>query len=73
MADTLGAMTKLKEANDELGIEKLITSTGLTPGMVASLGSAGIVGLDITDVMANNVAGIGSSYKKLANLSLRVI
>ena len=71
MADTLGAMTKLKASElNELGIEKLITSTGLTPGMVASLGSAGIVGLDITDVMANNVAGIGSSSIKKISKSI---
>ncbi len=71
VADTLGAMTKLKDSElDELGIEKLITSTGLTPGMVASLGSAGIVGLDIIDVMANNVAGMGSSSIKKINRSI---
>tara|TARA_B100002019_G_scaffold38931_1_gene32631 strand:- start:237 stop:1580 length:1344 start_codon:yes stop_codon:yes gene_type:complete len=68
MAETLGAMTKLDTNKlEELGIDKIVGSTGLTPGLIATLGSAGINGLDVTKVVANNVAGIGSkSIQKLS-------
>ena len=68
MAETLGAMTKLNTNKlEELGIDKIVGSTGLTPGLIATLGSAGINGLDVTTVVANNVAGIGSeSIQKLS-------
>jgi len=68
MAETLGAMTKLDTNKlEELGIDKIVGSTGLTPGLIATLGSAGINGLDVTKAVANNVAGIGSeSIQKLS-------
>ncbi|GIR17665.1 MAG: hypothetical protein CM15mP31_4130 [Gammaproteobacteria bacterium] len=34
--------------------------TGLTPGMVASMGAAGIAGMDVSTIMSTNVAGLGS-------------
>ena len=69
MIETLSAMTKLKtEKLKELGVDKIVDNTGLTPGLVATLGSAGINGLDVNTVVANNVAGIGSeTIKKLVN------
>jgi hypothetical protein len=38
----------------------MAAQTGLTPGMVASMGAAGMAGMDITVVMSTNVAGLGS-------------
>ena len=67
MTETLGAMTNL-ETNKlkELGIDKIVQNTGLTPGLVATIGSSGIYGLDVSTVVANNVAGVGSeSIKKI--------
>lgn len=68
MAETLGAMTNLETAKlEELGIDKIVKNTGLTPGLVATIGSTGINGLDVSSVVANNVAGVGSeSIKKIS-------
>ena len=68
MKETLGAMTKLDTNKlEKLGIDKIVSNTGLTPGLIATLGSAGINGLDVTTVLANNVAGMGSeSIQKLS-------
>ena len=38
----------------------MAAQTGLTPGMVASMGAAGMSGMDISSVMSSNVAGLGS-------------
>ena len=67
MAETLGAMTNLEtDKLKELGIDKIVQNTGLTPGLVATIGSSGINGLDVSTVVANNVAGVGSeSIKKI--------
>ena len=45
---------------DKLGMSEMAAQTGMTPGMVASMGAAGISGMDMTSVMATNVAGLGS-------------
>ena len=45
---------------DSLGMGAMAAETGLTPGMVASMGAAGMAGMDISSVMATNVAGLGS-------------
>ncbi len=61
MAETLGAMTNLETAKlKELGIDKIVQNTGLTPGLVATIGSSGINGLDVSTVVANSVGGVGS-------------
>ena len=39
---------------------EMAAQTGMTPGMVASMGAAGLSGMDMTSVMATNVAGLGS-------------
>ena len=71
MIETLSAMTKLKtEKLKELGVDKIVDNTGLTPGLVATLGSAGINGLDVNTVVANNVAGIGSETIKKISKSI---
>ncbi len=49
---------------DKLGISDMAAQTGLTPGMVASMGAAGMAGMDITSVMSSNVAGLGSKAVK---------
>ena len=38
----------------------MAAQVGMTPGMVASIGAAGVAGLDVTSVMTANVAGLGS-------------
>ncbi len=67
MAETLGAMTNLENTKlKELGIDKIVQNTGLTPGLIATIGSSGINGLDMSTVVANNVAGVGSeSIRKI--------
>ena len=45
---------------DNLGMTDMAMQTGLTPGMVASMGAAGIAGMDVTTIMSTNVAGLGS-------------
>ena len=61
MKETLGKMTNI-EINkiEDLGIDKIVDNTGLTPGLVATIGSVGLNGLDINKAVAENVAGIGS-------------
>ena len=53
MGEAMANMTGLEiEAMDKLGISAMATQTGLTPGMVASMGAAGMAGMDITSVMS---------------------
>ena len=61
MKETIGKMTNI-EVNkiESLGIDKIVDNTGLTPGLVATIGSVGLNGLDINKAVAENVAGIGS-------------
>jgi hypothetical protein len=47
-------------AMDELGMAQMAAQTGLTPGMVASMGAAGMAGMDVTSVMSTEMAGLGS-------------
>ena len=44
-------------AMNTLGMGAMATATGMTPGMVASMGAAGMAGLDVTSVMTTSVAG----------------
>ena len=61
LGEAIADMTGIEvEAIDELGMSQIATETGLTPGMVASMGAAGISGMDVSSVMASNVAGLGS-------------
>ena len=57
-------------AMDKLGMADMAAQTGLTPGMVASMGAAGMAGMDITSVMSTNVAGLGSkAIKGIADMA----
>ena len=57
-------------AMDKLGMADMAAQTGLTPGMVASMGAAGMAGMDITSVMSTNVAGLGSkAVQGIANMA----
>ena len=61
MKETLGKMTNIEEDKiADLGIDKIVDNTGLTPGLVATIGSVGLNGLDVNKAVAANVAGIGS-------------
>ncbi len=61
MSEAMAGMTGMDMgAMDKLGMTDMATQTGLTPGMVASMGAAGMAGMDITSVMSTNVAGLGS-------------
>ena len=65
MGEAMANMTGLEiGAMDKLGISDMAAQTGLTPGMVASMGAAGMAGMDITSVMSSNVAGLGSKAVK---------
>ena len=41
-------------------MSQMAAQTGLTPGMVASMGAAGRAGMDVTSVMSSEMAGLGS-------------
>ena len=61
IGEAMAGMTGIEAgAIDELGMIQIASETGLTPGLVASMGAAGISGMDISAVMASNVAGLGS-------------
>ena len=61
MKETLAKMTNVDESKiEDLGIDKIVDNTGLTPGLVATIGSVGLNGLDINKAVAENVAGVGS-------------
>ena len=63
-ADMGAAMANMTGMNkgtiDNLGMTDMAMQTGLTPGMVASMGAAGIAGMDVATIMSTNVAGLGS-------------
>ena len=66
--EAMSAMTGMSnEQMSEMGLDKMAETTGLTPGMMATMGSAGLSGMDITSVMSANVAGLGS--KAVADLT----
>ena len=71
MGEHMSAMTGMEmDDMDKLGMTKMVAQTGLTPGMVATMGSAGMAGMDVTSVMSTNVAGLGSeTVKGLANMA----
>ena len=57
-------------AIDQLGMAAMAEQTGLTPGMVARMGAAGMAGMDIGSVMSSNVAGLGSkAVQGIANMA----
>ncbi len=61
MGEAMAGMTGMDPAAmDKLGMADMAAQTGLTPGMVASMGAAGIAGMDVSVVMSTNVAGLGS-------------
>ena len=61
MGEAMSNMTGMDPAAmDKLGMADMAAQTGLTPGMVASMGAAGIAGMDVSVVMSTNVAGLGS-------------
>ena len=61
MGTAMGEMVGIDAgAMGTLGMDKMAAQVGMTPGMVASIGAAGVAGLDVTSVMTANVAGLGS-------------
>ena len=65
MGEAMANMTGMDVgAMDKLGMADMAAQTGLTPGMVASMGAAGMAGMDMTTVMATNVAGLEASSTK---------
>ena len=61
MGQAMAGMTGMDVGKmDSLGMTAMAAETGLTPGMVASMGAAGMSGMDISSVMSSNVAGLGS-------------
>ena len=61
MGEAIANMTGMEVGEmDKLGMADMAMQTGLTPGMVASIGAAGISGMDVTTIMSTNVAGLGS-------------
>jgi hypothetical protein len=61
MGKAMAEMTGMDMSSmDQLGMAEMAAQTGLTPGMVASMGAAGIAGMDVQAVMSSNVAGLGS-------------
>jgi hypothetical protein len=71
MGEAMANMTGMDiGAMDKLGMADMAAQTGLTPGMVASMGAAGMAGMDITSVMSTNVAGLGSkAIKGIADMA----
>ena len=52
MGNAMGEMTGIDPgAMETLGMDKMAAQVGMTPGMVASIGVAGVAGLDVTSVM----------------------
>jgi len=61
MGKAMADMTGMEVGDmEKIGMADMAAQTGLTPGMVASMGAAGISGMDISVVMSTNVAGLGS-------------
>ena len=61
MGKAMSGMTGMDAgAMEQLGMADMAMQTGLTPGMVASMGAAGIAGMDVSTIMSTNVAGLGS-------------
>nr|ABL97347.1 hypothetical protein ALOHA_HF1045G01.0014 [uncultured marine bacterium HF10_45G01] len=61
MGEAMANMTGMEVGEmDKLGMADMAMQTGLTPGMVASMGAAGISGMDVSTIMSTNVAGLGS-------------
>ena len=61
MGEAMAGMTGMDPAAmDKLGMADMAAQTGLTPGMVASMGAAGMAGMDVTSVMSTEMAGLGS-------------
>ena len=61
MGAAMSGMTGMDAgAMEQLGMADMAMQTGLTPGMVASMGAAGIAGMDVSTIMSTNVAGLGS-------------
>ena len=61
MGEAMANMTGMDVGKmDQLGMADMAMGSGLTPGMVASMGAAGMAGMDVTVVMTTNVAGLGS-------------
>ena len=53
MGEAMADMTGMDVgAMEKLGMADMATQTGLTPGMVASMGAAGMAGMDLTSVMS---------------------
>jgi hypothetical protein len=71
MGEAMANMTGMDVGTmDKLGMADMAAQTGLTPGMVASMGAAGVAGIDITSVMSTNVAGLGSkAVQGIANMA----
>ena len=62
MGEAMANMTGMEVGEmDKLGMADMAMQTGLTPGMVASMGAAGIAGMDVSTIMSTNVAGLGLS------------
>ena len=65
MGKAMANMTGMEVGDmEKLGMADMAAQTGLTPGMVASMGAAGISGMDVTTIMSTNVAGLGSKAVK---------
>ena len=65
MGEAMANMTGMEVGEmDKLGMADMAMQTGLTPGMVASMGAAGIAGMDVSTIMSSNVAGLGSKAIK---------
>ena len=61
MGEAMANMTGMDIGEmDKFGMADMAMQTGLTPGMVASMGAAGIAGMDVSTIMSTNVAGLGS-------------
>ena len=71
MGEAMANMTGMDVGSmEKLGMADMAAQTGLTPGMVASMGAAGMAGMDITSVMSTNVAGLGSkAIKGIADMA----
>ena len=71
MGEAMANMTGMDVGTmDKLGMADMAAQTGLTPGMVASMGAAGMAGMDLTSVMSSNVAGLGSkAVQGIANMA----
>ena len=55
MGEAMAGMTGMDSAAmDKLGMADMAAQTGLTPGMVASMGAAGMAGMDVTSVMSTD-------------------